>query len=1021
MKKQKQFFKSMLVMLLTFAVIIGSIPYTASAETDNNASENPYGGTDYFFDATGGNDSNNGTSEQTAWKNLTKANSITFEPGDRLLLKAGEVWENQQLWPKGSGEDGSPIVIDMYGDESLGKPYIAVNGNVSCPVTYSNGSYTKNSNLVGLTGAVVLRNQQYWEIHNLEISNDDDFNTNITSQTVVRDGISISINADLLSSSSDKIMNYFRISDCYIHDIDGPSSWQKIHYGGIVFQVFGANAYSSYDQGAYYFQDVRIENNNFYKTELHAIEFAFNWFGDSQAQYDESGKYHEGWEQLWVRTRDLYSRDVYIGHNYCESIGQGAIQLANTKNMVVEYNEVNGFLERYNAVSCGLYLWAGADSVMQYNEVYDGPYDEYDGTPWDLEYTNFNVTYQFNYSHDNKAGWMSYMGNSSNSIARYNLSVNDNGVLIKNMLSTNYAPTYFVNNVFIYNASEMDYFHDEVFKDTVYFYNNVFYNYSTSTQTPWYRRDGALNNAVFSNNVYYEASGSASNLQPQDNYAITADPQFAVDPVNYRRDLGVDNILQAAAVYQLQSTSPLIDAGHYVAACGEKDFFDNRLYYGNEIDIGIHERNVGTLVENPEEHPFEDDEEERINLALNKSIVANYTHPSANLEAARLVDGNTSTRWACCDPDDMSNGYPIEITIDFGEEVSFDEVYLDEYTDNGTNLRINNFELQRYNASTTEYITFKSVTGGMGHNRTLNDFGTITSSKLRLKITSQLSTEYYTPSMTEIQVYNNSSTQVPTVTPTPVPTATPTPIPAQKVNLSLNKTATANYTHPRGDLGAEKLVDGSTSTRWACCDPDDMTNGYPIDITIDFGMNVNFDEIYLDEYTDSGTNLRIDSFELAAYNEANQTWTTFKSVTGGMGHNLTLNDFGTVSGSKLRLRITDQLDSEYWTPTMTEIQVYGYEQCNPSLTLYSGTYDKSEENSIAIGINLDGDTVNEIAYYGSEGNKLRTLYSGEEYTLSGNTYTISNQFLQTLNTGTCSIKFSMNSGVTLVYVLTVTE
>ncbi len=120
--------------------------------------------------------------------------------------------------------------------------------------------------------------------------------------------------------------------------------------------------------------------------------------------------------------------------------------------MLVEYNEVNGFLERYDAVSCGLYLWAGADSVMQYNEVYGGPANEYDGTPWDLEYTNFNVTYQYNYSHDNAAGWMAYMGNSSNSVARYNLSVNDNGVLVKNMLSTNYSPTYFANNTFVYDA-----------------------------------------------------------------------------------------------------------------------------------------------------------------------------------------------------------------------------------------------------------------------------------------------------------------------------------------------------------------------------------------------------------------------------------------------------------------------------------------------------------------------------------------------------------------------------------------
>ncbi|MGB8451542.1 MAG: hypothetical protein WCD89_04345 [Anaerocolumna sp.] len=41
-----------------------------------------------------------------------------------------------------------------------------------------------------------------------------------------------------------------------------------------------------------------------------------------------------------------------------------------------------------------------------------------------------------------------------------------------------------------------------------------------------------------------------------------------------------------------------------------------------------------------------------------------------------------------------------------------------------------------------------------------------------------------------------------------------------------------------------------------------------------------------------------------------------------MGHNLTLKDFGNVTGSKLKLELTKQFDSEYYTPSMTEIQVY---------------------------------------------------------------------------------------------------
>ena len=69
-----------------------------------------------------GDDGNNGTSQDSAWRSLDKVNATTFAPGDKILFKAGESW-NGRLWPKGSGSSGNPIIIDMYGSGS--KPLIA--------------------------------------------------------------------------------------------------------------------------------------------------------------------------------------------------------------------------------------------------------------------------------------------------------------------------------------------------------------------------------------------------------------------------------------------------------------------------------------------------------------------------------------------------------------------------------------------------------------------------------------------------------------------------------------------------------------------------------------------------------------------------------------------------------------------------------------------------------------------------------------------------------------------------------
>ncbi len=68
----------------------------------------------YYVDATGGNDINNGTAEATAWKTIAKVNSSTFQPGDSILFKRGEVWREQLTVPS-SGAPGNPITFRAYG------------------------------------------------------------------------------------------------------------------------------------------------------------------------------------------------------------------------------------------------------------------------------------------------------------------------------------------------------------------------------------------------------------------------------------------------------------------------------------------------------------------------------------------------------------------------------------------------------------------------------------------------------------------------------------------------------------------------------------------------------------------------------------------------------------------------------------------------------------------------------------------------------------------------------------------
>jgi len=49
------------------------------------------------------------------WKTLARASSVDLIPGDRILLKCGDTW-NEELRPKGNGTPERPIVIGHYGD-----------------------------------------------------------------------------------------------------------------------------------------------------------------------------------------------------------------------------------------------------------------------------------------------------------------------------------------------------------------------------------------------------------------------------------------------------------------------------------------------------------------------------------------------------------------------------------------------------------------------------------------------------------------------------------------------------------------------------------------------------------------------------------------------------------------------------------------------------------------------------------------------------------------------------------------
>ncbi|MNO17907.1 F5/8 type C domain protein [compost metagenome] len=601
--------------LVLSLVLLSSLVFTLGTVQTADAA-----GTTYYVDSASGNDSSGGTSAATAWKSLSKVNATTFQPGDQILFKSGGVW-NGQLWPKGSGSAGLPIKISLYGGTV--RPMI-------------NGGGTQRD--YQSTGAVMLRNQQYWEISNLEITNDDNFDTDLTTVTYqnskpsnIRDGILVVLDTNQVPAGGDTIMDHIYIHDNYVHDVDSPNQWPNQYgnasfNGGIMFYVIGSLKQNMT------FNDVRIENNTIEKVDLLAIA-NFNYTTPSAFQ-DE------------VDTYNLWQTNIYIGHNYMRNIGQGAIDICDAKDAIVEYNVVDGWSRRYNAESAGIYPWKSRNVIFQNNEVYGGPTttgaNNGDGTAFDFDSPNVDIVYQFNYTHNNPMGWMSYLGRSSNNIARYNISDDNAAYLIKfGWFDVDTSATYFLNNVFIYDGAVTKFTSSNAnlastyFKSVpYYFYNNVFYDKNKPSSSFWPSSPSAYGTAVFRNNAFYVANGSHAAGEPNDAAKVITPPQM-LNP-GQAPTAGPNGYTSGATVwngYKLQDTSPLINTGLYVSQLGTKDFYGNTLYKGSAPDIGAFE----SAVEGGSTDP--------VSVTVGGTVTASSTSSPSGEEKEKAFDGNPSTKW----------------------------------------------------------------------------------------------------------------------------------------------------------------------------------------------------------------------------------------------------------------------------------------------------------------------------------------------------------------------------------------
>jgi len=397
-------------------------------------------GTTYYVDSAGGDDGNSGTTESSAWQSLNAVNSKTFAPGDRILFKAGGMWTGQ-LHPLGSGESGSPIVIDMYGTGS--RPLL--NGN-------------------GLVGAVLyLYNQQYWEINDLEVTN-----TSATPDN--RQGVNI-------VGENAGALNHIYIRGLYVHDVTGKNTDATKGSGGIFVGVNGTAVPT-------YWNDVLIDGNTVKAVDRTGIATGSSWGDNALSNFAPF-------------------TNVVISNNTLSDIGGDGIILRSASDGLIQYNVVNKAHVRDANYDVAIWTINSNNTVMQYNEAYNTQTVK-DGQGFDCDYKNNGCTVQYNYSHDNVGGFLLVMGNyfNNNVTVRYNISQNDgNSVFtIGNNGSVPNNLNIYNNTIYLSSSKSTVITKNGTSSNgsnPMYFKNNIIYNLGTGGYAPF----GGLDN--WDSNLFY--------------------------------------------------------------------------------------------------------------------------------------------------------------------------------------------------------------------------------------------------------------------------------------------------------------------------------------------------------------------------------------------------------------------------------------------------------------------------------------------------------------------------------------
>jgi hypothetical protein len=529
------------VVLALVLALFPMLPWPAGADA----------GTTYFIDAASGGDDRTGRSPGTAWRSLDKVNETTFGPGDRVLLRAGQSWQGQ-LWPKGSGQPGRPIVLGRYGRGA--KPAVHGGGTVA--------------------DAVRLFNQQHWVIRDLEVTN--------TAPPADVPGANLrDLRGIHVSGDSGQEFSGFRIDSVDVHDVTGEVNWiggntsgnapgitfrtgwdRSKNTGGIVFR--GTVADETAPGAPTVLNDIVVEDPTVKRTSFAGIIV-------KQHTGSNPGAVRTGWGERANRDDPNFTphtnvviRDNFITHDGTP-YGCNGIYLTDVRGGLVERNVV------YRTGTSGIEAYYADDVVIQRNEVYETQQKAggADSNGIDPDIATTNILVQYNFVHHNGDGiLLCQCGRGfGDTRVRYNVIASNSRyqIYLHSVLGT----TAYVYHNTVYNdrSDYLIYGFGDYLLAEYHIWNNVLYSTRPDASL------SASETVDYESNVYSGALAAPTN----DTVAVVGDPLFLgtiTGPYGTER---TGPRLDKALPLRVAQGSPAVDAGMTVPDSGGVDYTGRRV------------------------------------------------------------------------------------------------------------------------------------------------------------------------------------------------------------------------------------------------------------------------------------------------------------------------------------------------------------------------------------------------------------------------------------------------------------